>query len=196
MKKTVKALAFLTIAFLTPFLSSAQLKLPAINGIGGDLKKVIQDYPSQFMHLRGEPVNEGPQSTDYACNLSIKGAEDVTITQYSATKKNVSSWQATLLRTEDFAEAKKKFKSLFNQVNNLGVKTEDGSTYHLKGHYEDPVEEKDFFTCIFSLQSATEVFQKMKVELVMQNELMEWKVKLMVYGRDREDDERGKRVDD
>lgn len=196
MNKTVKALALITIGLVSHFVSPAQLHLPAINGIGGDLKKVIQDYPSQFTHLRGEAIYEGPQSTDYACTLSIKDAEDVKITQYSATRKNVSSWQATLLTTDDFAEARKKFKALYSQVNGLGVRMDDGSTYHLKGHYEDPAEERSFCSSVFSLQSAPESMEKMKVELTMVNELLEWKVKLLVYGRDREDDERGKRVDD
>jgi len=127
MKKSVKTLAFITIAAFLSITTAAQLKLPVVNGIGPDIKKVIQDYPNQFSNIKGEVINQNPQSTDYACNVKVNGAEEVSITQYSANKKYpITSWQAVMLTTDDFEDAKKKFKSLFNQLNNLSAKMEKG----------------------------------------------------------------------
>jgi hypothetical protein len=192
MKKSVKTLAFITIAVFFSITTTAQLKLPVVNGIGPDIKKVIQDYPNQFSNLKGEIINQNPQSIDYACNFKVNGAEEASITQYSANKKYpITSWQAVILTTDDFEEAQKKFKSLFNQLNNLATKMEEGVYLRLKGKYEQPVEEKKFTSVIFSVDNGSTTLKKLKVEISMQYELLEWKLKVLVYEKEREDNERG-----
>jgi hypothetical protein len=130
-------------------------------------------------------VIENPQSADYQCNLKISGAEESIITRYSG-ERNCISWHAVMLTTESFSEAKKKFTSIFNQLNNLSVRS-----MHLKGIYESPVEEKKFASVLFSFDNADESLKKLRVEVMLEADQMEWKVKVLVYDRDREDDERG-----
>ncbi len=95
-----------------------------------------------------------------------------------------------MLTTENFEDAKKKFKTLYTQLNNLSVKT-----MHLSGVYESPVEEKKFSSVLFSFDPADESLKKLKVELVIEAEGMDWKVKVLVYDRDRNDDERGDTIE-
>lgn len=191
MKKSVKVLVIITMTLFFGNAAQSQLKLPVTNGIAPDIKKVIQDYPNHFSNLQGELIIQQAQSTDYECNFKVNGAEQASITQYTSTKKIISSWQALMLTTDDFEEAKKKFKSLFSQLNNLAVKMENTNTYHLKGKYEAPAEEKKFTSVIFSFENGGEEIRKLKVEIVMLYEPMEWKVKVLVYDKEREDDERG-----
>lgn len=190
MKKSVKTLVFITICFLVPALAKAQLKLPAVNGVAADVKKVIEDYPNRFINLMGEMLVQHTQSTDYHCNFTVKGAEESFITRYPA-KKDICSWQALMLTTDNFDKARQKFKSLFNQLNNITVKA--GTTaFKLKGEYESPEEAKKFTSVIFSLEPGHETVKKLKVEISLQYiEPMEWKVRLLIYDREREDDERG-----
>lgn len=190
MKKPVKTLALITISFLLSTYASAQLKLPGLNPVAADVKKVIEDYPNHFINLMGEMLAENTQSTDYHCNFTVQGAEEAFITRYPA-KKEICSWQALMLTTESFDKATQKFKSLFNQLNNLSVKAGTG-TFKLKADYESPEESKKFTSVLFSFEPANEAMKKLKVEISIQYfEPMEWKVKLLVYDRERDDDERG-----
>ncbi|MEO7393849.1 MAG: hypothetical protein ABIU11_02840 [Chitinophagaceae bacterium] len=193
MRTPVKPLAVITLCTFIFFSSQAQLKLPVINNaISRDVKKVIEDYPNRFINLMGEMLVENTQSTDYQCNFAVNGAEEAFVTRYSA-KKEICSWQALMLTTDDFEKAKQKFKSLFNQLNNLSVTTGNGKTYHLKAAYEIPVEENKFTSAVFSFEPVNETVQKLKVEISMQFVVpMEWKIKVLVYDREREDNERGK----
>jgi hypothetical protein len=191
MKQAVKTLGLFTILALLNLSASSQLKLPFGNGIANDVKKVINDYPNHFSNLRGEMIVENGQSIDYECNFKVEGAEKTMITKYTANGKNVSSWSALMLTTEDFTIAKKKFKALFQQLNNITVKMTNTNAFYLKGKYEEPVEEKKFFSSMFAFSNATEEVKKLKVEIVMEYELLEWKVKVLVYEKEREDDERG-----
>jgi hypothetical protein len=191
MRKSVKSLVLITLAtvFFVPV--NAQLKLPSINGVGNDVKKVIEDYPNRFINLMGEILTENSQSTDYQCNFKVNGAEQAFITRYSA-KKEVCSWEAVMLTTESFEKARQKFKSLFNQLNNLSVNAGAVKNLHLKGKYEAPDPSMKFTSVVFSFDPETETVKKLRVEIAMQYQApMDWKIKVLVYDKEREDDERG-----
>ncbi len=194
MKNFVKPLALLTIFSFFFITASAQLKFPAGNGIGSDVKKVIEDYPNRFINLMGEIISQQPQSTDYQCNFKVNGAEESFVTRYSA-KRELCSWEALMLTTENFDKAKQKFKSLYSQLQHLTVRFGQIS-YKLKGEYESPAEEKKFTAILFSFEPSNNTAGKLKIELTLQYiEPMEWKVKLLVYDKEREDDERGRIVE-
>ncbi len=197
MKKSVKTLVFITSFFVFSSHIHAQLKLPVANTIANDLRKVISDYPNHFSSFTGEMIEENVQYTDYECNFVPKGAEKATITRYSSKGNDVYSWQTVILTTDNFETARQKFRALYNQVNNLTVKAGTGTNaVHLRGHYEAPVEEKKFNSIVFRADPADETSKKLKAELSIEFYApMEWRVKLMVYDRDREDNERGKTVE-
>jgi hypothetical protein len=187
MRISVKLLVSVTILLLSFHVATAQTPDVVKNSIIADIKKIIEDYPNHLSAFTGELIVSNPQSSDYTCTLKISGAEECTITKYSATDKTICSWQALMLTTENFSEAVKKFRSLYTQLNGLRV----GSS-QLNGVYEAPSEEKKFTHVLFSFSPVTDTFQKLKVELVLEAEMLEWKVKLLLYDREREDDERGK----
>lgn len=192
MKKTVKTLVFLTILFALPFVLPAQLRLPVVSGLAADIKKVIEDYPNRFINLMGELKVQHEQSTDYFCNFNIRGAEEATITRYSSDREGVVSWEATMHTTDDFEEAKKKYKSIFNQLNNLSVAI-GKAHFRLRGDYEAPSAENKFNTVLFAFEPAAAEVKKIKVELSLQYKApMDWQVKILVYDKEREDDEQGR----
>lgn len=191
MKKTVKTLAVITCICLFSFSLNAQLKLPVASAVAADVKKVMADYPNRFGNLLGEMIKENPQSTEYQCNFKVNGAEESTITHYSA-KKKVCSWEALMMTTESFDKAKQKFRSLYNQLNNLSADVGDTRNIRFKGKYEAPAEEKKFTSVLFEADPATGSGKKLKMELALEfHAPMEWKVKVLVYDREREDNERG-----
>lgn len=195
MKKTVKALALITISAFVLNKTSAQIKLPVINGVTNDVKKVVEDYPNHFVSLIGEIISQNPQTTDYQCTFNANEAEQTTITRYSA-KKEMYSWQALMLTTESFDKAKQKFKSLFTQLNNLSIRVGHQSS-RLEGKYEAPDEKKKFTTVLFSFDPPNETLGKLKVEVTIEaQEPLQWAVKILVYDREKEDDETGKTKED
>ena len=192
MKKTVKTLVFITILFAYSFPVMGQLKLPAVNGFSADMKKVIEDYPSRFIHLMGEVKVQHEQTTEYECNLKINGAEEATITRYSSKRDGVVSWEAVMFTTDDFEEAKKKYKNYFSQLNNLGV-TLGKDHFKLRGIYEIPSDEKKFNSILFAIEPSAPDMKKVKVELTLQYKApMDWQVKVLVYDKEREDGEQGR----
>ena len=156
-----------------------------------NIQRIVADYPNQFDHIKGEVVEQNPQSVVYQSLIVPVGAEGPTITQYSSKKRAVYSWQAEMLSTEDFDQAAKKYKSLFNQLKGTNVVFNASHNYYLQGTYEEADESKKFTNTILNFATREEPMNKLKVEINIQYEFPEWKVNLLIYERERADDERG-----
>jgi hypothetical protein len=192
--KMSKPKLLIAAALLLSISSHAQFKLPVNNAFRNDVQKVVAEFPSQFASLRGDVVAKNPQTVEFASLVSIDKAESCTIMQYSAKSKPIYSWQALMLSTEDFAEAEKKYKWLFNQLRGMNVKYVVDQ-YTLRGQYEMPAEERKFTISQLTVVNPPMALQKLKVEIAMQYEFPEWKVSLAVFEKERDDDERGDLID-
>jgi hypothetical protein len=64
----------------------------------------------------------------------------------------------------------------------------------LEGKYEAPAEEKKFTSVVFIPNTEKTEWAKIRAELLIEfSAPMEWKVKVLVYDRDREDGQEGQR---
>lgn len=184
MRNIVKLPVFVT-ALLISSLCFAQLKIGLPDPFTTDLKKIISSFPDHFHAYRGGVIVSSPQSTSYACNLNISGAEDATITTYSG-KKEIASWEAVILTTENFDKAKQKFRSLFNQINNISI----ASSVRLQAKYESPEEQNKFTSILFNPSADTGVWSTIRTELLLEfNSPMEWKIRVLVYDMEKADKE-------
>jgi hypothetical protein len=184
-------LSFFICAFSFP--SKAQLRFPGIvnSDVKQALEKVLSDFPKNFTNLKGEVLNNNPQTVEYASLLQFSAAEQNTITEYSG-KLPIYSWQAQMLTSEEFSAAEKKYKSLYKDLKNVSLTLNRDYSYRLAGEYETPDESRKFVTTEFHLTPSASNLPKVKIELSLQYELPEWKIYLTVYQKEREDNERGK----
>jgi hypothetical protein len=168
-----------------------QIRIPVTNNdLRHNLEKVIADFPQDLSSIKGTMIERNPQTVEYATLLKFDGAEENTVTQYISSKP-VYSWQATVLTSEDFDEASKKYKWLCNQLKVMTINMGNGYTFSLNGDYEAPDDSKKFTVSTFHLTPAATYMPKLKIEVGMQFYFPEWKVVLRVYQKEREDNERG-----
>ena len=176
--------------------TQAQSKIPAAGpSFKNDLQKVIADFNKGFATIKGDVQSENPQTIEYSSQLRFAGAEECLITQYTGAKP-IYSFQAVMLTTEDFEEASKKYKWLYSQLKAMTIKLNHDYTYSLTGAYDAPDESKKFSSTIMRLLPAATQLPKLKVEVSLQYYFPEWKVSLLVYEKEREDKDRGKKEDD
>jgi hypothetical protein len=174
----------------------AQLRVPVTNNdLRTNLSKVVSDFPDGFPTLKGEVVDDNPQTVEYRSLLDFKSAESNSIIRYKSLRP-VYSWQASILSTEDFDEAAKKYKWLCGQLKVMTIKMEGGISFTLSGKYEEPAETKKFFSSIYKLTPNASSMPKLKIEASMQFEFPEWKVNLLVYEKEKEDKDRGDVMED
>lgn len=193
MKKYCLILLFLALNF--QFLQ-AQIKLSGtVSAFAVDMEKIVRDFPNGFKNIMGDLIVENPQSADYTSKIKPAGSLECSITRYSSLSKEISSWQALLFVSTEFLQIEKKFKSFYNQLNNLSVRFDDGRQCKFKGEYEKPTEEKRFFHVIFTPATSDKNLMHLKMELMMAYEMMEWRINVLVYESERNDDERGRVIE-
>lgn len=169
----------------------AQLKLPAApSSFKNDMQQIVAEFPLQFRGLRGEVLAKNPQTIEYASLLKPQGAVECWVTQYSSSNRPVYTWQATMLSTEEFEEAARKYKALFSQLKGMNVRYV-ADQYTLQGKMMPPAEERNFMTSVLTVAEAPAPWRKLRVEVTMQFEFPEWKVGVSVFEREKEDDQRG-----
>ena len=141
MKLKTKLLVLAFAGFFLPRLSQAQLKIPGLGNpdVRNALEQVIGDFPLHFSTLKGEIINTNPQTVEYESLLTFKSAEKNIIVQHSGTQP-VFSWQAVMFTAEEFADAEKKYKTLFNQLKGMNLKLNRDYDYSLAGDYDKPDE--------------------------------------------------------
>jgi hypothetical protein len=171
---------------------SAQI-IPVKNPLQTDIARVLNDYPSGFKNISGEEMIQNPQTIEYESRITVKDAK-CRVIRYSANTKEIYSWEAEMLKTDDFEEASKKFRSLYNMLHNLSADI-NGTTAVFAGEYIKPSEAIKFTNIVFNPTDKTPGLKNLKIALLLENEMLEWVVKIQVYEREREDKERGREKD-
>ena len=177
---------------MTGLYASAQVKVPVTNNdLRNSLEKVVADFPYQLSSLKADTLEVNAQTIEFASSLDFKLASKNWITQYKSVRP-IHSWEATLLETEDFEEAVKKYKWLYNQLKVMTIKIEGGYSFSLDGKYDEPAESKKFSGSVFKMTPNAVNMPKLKIEASMQFTFpASWQVSLLVYEKEREDHERG-----
>lgn len=187
----MKCLILTALLFLMhSFYASAQLKLPINSSIRTNFQKILNEYPQHFESIRGDIINQNPQTIEYASQLKLGDAQECMIVKYSSGGKPIYTWQALMFSSEDFEAASKKYKWLFNQLKGMNIFYVNDQ-YTLKGNFEEATETRKFTSSILVPAAPPEPLKKLKIDVAMQFEFPEWKVNLLVYEKEREDDEKG-----
>jgi len=160
--------------------TKAQSPLTNANEISSVLSKVIHDYPNYFSNIKGEIVEESPQVVNYESLLNMKDMPPGVIVQYGDENEHVYSWRNILLETENFEDAKKKFRLYYAQIKKTTAIINQ-MDIRLVGDYKEPDENKQFNTIIFRLESIEPAVKDVVTDLSLQYEMSEWKITLSLY---------------
>jgi hypothetical protein len=175
------------------FFLSAQV-IPVKNALQTDIVKVISDYPNGYKNIIGEQIIENPQSIEFECLVKVKDATRCKLIRHSSSAKEIYSWEAEMMKTDDFETASKKFRAIYNSLQHLSVNI-NGVTVVFLGEYIKPSEAIKFTTIVLDPGDKTPELKKLKLALVLETDMLDWVIKIQVYEREREDKERGTEKD-
>ena len=138
---------------------------------------------------------DNPQTTEFESKVLVNESTRCRVIKYSSNTKEIYSWEAEMIRTDDFEEASKKFRSIYNSLQLLSVNV-NGANAVFKGDYVKPTASIKFTTIEFDAGDKTPELKKLKVSLSMENEMMDWVIKIQVYEKEKEDKDQGPQIDD
>jgi len=167
MKPLTATFPFILFVFSLP----AQV-IPVKNALQTDIAKVISDYPNGFKNIAGEEIIENPQNIEFECRIAVKDAVKCRLIKYSSNTKDIYSWEAEMLKTDDFEEASKKFSAIYNSLQHLSVNI-NGSIAVFKGDYIRPAEAIKFTTIILDAGDKNPELKKLKLALVLETNMLD-----------------------
>ena len=190
----MKPLTTTFIFILFVFSLSAQV-IPIKNALQTDIAKVLSDYPNGFKNILGDEISQNPQSLEFECLVTIKDAIKCRLVKYSSNVKDIYSWEADMIKTDDFETASNKFRTLYNSLQHLSVNI-NGTTAVFKGDYIKPSEAIKFTTIVLDAGDKTPELKKLKLALILEADMLEWEIKIQVYEQERGDKDRGSTKDE
>jgi hypothetical protein len=190
----MKPLTTTFIFILFVFSLSAQV-IPIKNALQTDIAKVLSDYPNGFKNIIGDEILQNPQSIEFECLVTIKDAIKCRLVKYSSNVKDIYSWEADMIKTDDFEMASNKFRALYNSLQHLSVNI-NGTTAVFKGDYIKPSEAIKFTTIVLNAGDKTPELKKLRLALILEADMLEWEIKIQVYEQEREDRDRGSAKDE
>lgn len=189
----MKPLTTTFIFILSVFSLSAQV-IPIKNAFQNDIAKVISDYPNGFKNIIGSEAIQNPQSIEFECLITVKDAIKCRLIKYSSNLKDIYSWEADMIKTDDFEAASNKFRELYNSLQYLSVNI-NGSIAVFKGDYIKPSEAIRFNTVVLDAGDKIAELKSLKLALTLETEMLEWVIKIQVYEKEREDKDKGPVID-
>jgi hypothetical protein len=182
-KMTTHFAAIMCLLFSTTNVQS-QLFVKKDAAVLSAIEKVLAALPGQLKPITGELVNNNPQSREYQSKVLLPGSVSNMVVQYASVdnKKTIAAWHSVVMETDEFAQASKKFKWLYQQIKS-GVYKCGGKNLRLTAAYETPKEELSFTSLVFE---ETGKKGAERIELSMQYAVTHWTIKLAVYNEDRE----------
>jgi len=190
----MKPLTATFLFILFAFFLSGQV-IPIKNALQTDIEKVISDYPNGYKNIIGEQIIENPQSIEFECLVKVKDAIKCKLIKYSSNLKDIYSWEADMIKTDDFETASNKFRTLYNSLQHLSVNI-NGTTAVFKGDYIKPSEAIKFTTIVLDAGDKTPELKKLKLALILEADMLEWVIRIQVYEQEREDKDRGSTKDE
>ena len=190
----MKPLTATFIFILFVFSLSAQV-IPIKNAFQTDIAKVISDYPNGYKNIIGEQIIENPQSIEFESLVKVKDAIKCKLIKYSSNLKDVYSWEADMIKTDDFEAASKKFKTLYNSLQYLSVNINERIAV-FKGDYIKPSEAIKFTTIVLDAGDKISELKNLKLALILEADMLDWIIKIQVYEQERKDKDEGPAIDE
>lgn len=184
----MKSITALGIIFLisTSAFSQASTASPTASAFPKAMAAVLHDYTVNFTGITGELISKDVESESYTSTILLPGAKECKITRYHSKEDITASWQANMLRTEDFEAAAKHYKELYKHLKACYLKLNDGSSIFLKATLETPSEDKKFTVTSFKLATTDLRFRELKVELELLYRIGEWEININVVNKKKD----------
>ena len=175
----------------------AQLFTKPNKALNDAIQQVINDIPNHFQNLQGDLIQKDNQSSTYESKIKIPGADNTTVTAYTSLKDKSKSMGAVVFETESFAEAKKKYNEIINQIKieNLKLPGETNS-FKWKLNYDKPDESKNFSSSIFRTGSDKAAFKNIKLEVSLTAQVTSYSISIFVYEKKEDDAIAGEALND
>jgi hypothetical protein len=181
MKKTF----FLILLFVASiFTSRAQFYktyLPS-SEFSDSLSKIVKDFKNNFNLIQGKEMIPQPEMNTYQSKTTLPDALHCSIFRYHSIRDTSASWQAIFYDGENYKDAYRIYKDIFNQLKKCKIKIDDKNDNAFIGDFGKPKESVRFTSSSLKLNSNDIIYRNFFADLELTNTYDGWEVQLnLIY---------------
>ena len=181
MKKTF----FLILLFVSSiFTSRAQFYktyLPS-SEFSDSLSKIVKDFKNNFNLIQGKEMIPQPEMNTYQSKTTLPDALHCSIFRYHSIRDTSASWQAIFYDGENYKDAYRIYKDIFNQLKKCKIKIDDKNDNAFIGDFGKPKESVRFTSSSLKLNSNDIIYRNFFADLELTNTYDGWEVQLnLIY---------------
>lgn len=163
------------------------LGLHLTNNLKPAVEKVLNNYTEHYSAVRGDTLEVTESAIVFNSAVKPEASLQCTLTQFKNDKYDYS-WEAVMMRTEDFDAAVKKYNTCCQQLKNISFRA-GSEMVKMDGVIEAPEGTKNFYSTVFGTHTADPVLSRVKVEVLLESDDTEWSVKVLIYDQVHDDKE-------
>lgn len=149
------------------------------------LSKIVADFKNNFTKLQGNPMPSQPDAELYRSTVCLPGSKHCVIYHYHSKEDHSANWQSLMYTGENFDEAIKVYKKIFNDVKKAKVGNINNKPVSFEGDMETPDENVRFAVSSLRLKTDDAKYRNMVAEVELTNNYYGWEVHLNIYSKKR-----------
>ena len=182
----MKKILFLILLFVAIFFTShAQFYktyLPS-SEFSDSLSKIVTDFESNFNLIQVKEMTPQPEMNTYQSKTTLPDALHCSVFRYHSVRDTSASWQAIFYDGENYKDAYKKYKDIFNQLKKSKIKIGDKDDNAFIGEFGKPKESVRFTSSSLKLNSNNMIYRNFFAELELTNTFDGWQVQLNLVNK-------------
>ena len=147
------------------------------------LSKIVKDFKSNFNMIQGEEFTPQPEMNTYQSKTTLPDALHCSIFRYHSIIDTTASWQAIFYDGENYKDACKVYKDIFNQLKKCRIKIDDKIDNAFIGEFGTPKESVRFTSTSLKLNSMDRIYRNFIADLELTNTYNGWEVQLNLINK-------------
>lgn len=147
------------------------------------LSKIVIDFKSNFNIIQGEEMTPQPEMNTYQSKTTLPDALHCSIFRYHSIIDTTASWQAIFYDGENYNDAFKIYKDIFNQLKKCRIKIGDKNDNAFIGEFGKPKESVRFTSSLLKLNSMDLIYRNFFADLELTNTYNGWEVQLNLINK-------------
>jgi hypothetical protein len=146
------------------------------------LSKIVKDFKNNFNLIQGKEMIPQPEMNTYQSKTTLPDALHCSIFRYHSIRDTSASWQAIFYDGENYKDAYRIYKDIFNQLKKCKIKIDDKNDNAFIGDFGKPKESVRFTSSSLKLNSNDIIYRNFFADLELTNTYDGWEVQLnLIY---------------
>jgi len=182
MKKIIMIATFI-IASLPSSKAQFYKSLLSKSDFSDSLTKIVVDFKTNFNLIQGQEMTPQLEMNVYQSKTTLPNALHCSVIRSHSRLDTSASWQAILYDGEDYNEAFKIYKDIFNQLKKSKIITSDKKPAKFVGDLQRPKESVRFASSELILETTDLIYRNFFAQIQLNSTIDGWEVQLNLINK-------------